>query len=788
MKLRRVGVTLLTLIGVILLVVSLALLAKTTQNSQEFGRLQLLILGINGVGVLVMLILILGSLFRLGREYRMHKAGARLKARLVGLFAGLALVPVLVVYGFSLQFLTRGIDSWFNLEVERGLDEALSVSRTAMEIRMREYLGRTREVAQALQGLEMAALIAELGYQQRETDAREITVFGPNSRIVAVSSEQIGTVPSTLPDEVLLQVRQGRPYVGLEPQRAGRLQVRTAAPIQVDSPIDEPRIVQALFPVNERLGYLAESVQAARNEYTKLAYLRTPLKFSFVLTLTLVLLLSLLAAVWGAIVSARRVVAPIQDLVAGTRAVAAGDFSTQLPVPTRDEIGFLVNSFNDMTRQLARAEAQAQASQQAVESERASLGAILAGLSTGVIALEPNLDVRVANSAAQNILGAPLTAGYALEHLGKASPMLAQLAHICRTRLGSGQGTAQGAGHSGAQSAGQSKAGRVGGPTTIEVGAGAITQWREQIALRGEVGRRVLMCACTSLPGEDGTVGGYILVFDDVTGLVQAQRDAAWGEVARRLAHEIKNPLTPIQLSAERMRHRYLKEMDPEKADLLNRSTHTIIQQVEAMKAMVDAFRDYARAPELNISKVDINRMVGEVSDLYRMRDADTRIELKLDEQLQTIEADAVRLRQLLNNLLTNAVEAASPGGKVALQIDTWLDATGESAKAQILVQDNGPGFNVETLGQIFEPYVTSKSKGTGLGLAIVKKIVEEHAGTIEVGNRTTGGAWVKIRIPVRDAERHLDSTPLATVVPIVEQPNAAPGGGSPRVQPVSVE
>ncbi len=783
MKLRRVGVTVLTLLGVILLVVSLALLAKTTQNSQEFGRLQLLILGINGVGVLVMLILITGSLFRLGREYRMHMAGARLKARLVGLFAGLALVPVLVVYGFSLQFLTRGIDSWFNLEVEQGLDEALSVSRTAMEIRMREYLGRTREVAQSLQGLEMAALVAELGYQQRESNAREITVFGQNGRIVAVSSEQIGTVPTTLPDEVSLQVRQGRPYVGLEPQRAGRLQVRTAAPIQVDSPIGEPRIVQALFPVNERLSYLAESVQAARNEYAKLAYLRTPLKYSFVLTLTLVLLLSLLAAVWGAIVSARRVVAPIQDLVAGTRAVAAGDFSRQLPVPTRDDIGFLVDSFNDMTRQLAQAQAQAQASQQAVESERASLGAILAGLSTGVIALEPNLDVRVANSAAQNILGAQLTAGVALEQLGQASPMLAQLAHICHTRLITGQGAAAGAG----LITGQGPS-RVGGPTTIEVGAGAVTQWREQIALRGEVGRRVLMCACTSLPGEDGAVGGYILVFDDVTGLVQAQRDAAWGEVARRLAHEIKNPLTPIQLSAERMRHRYLNEMDEQKADLLDRSTHTIIQQVEAMKAMVDAFRDYARAPELNISKVDINRMVGEVSDLYRMRDTDTRIELQLDEQLQTIEADAVRLRQLLNNLLTNAVEAASPEGKVALQIDTWLDTSEEAAKAQILVQDNGPGFNVETLGQIFEPYVTSKSKGTGLGLAIVKKIVEEHAGTIEVGNRTTGGAWVKIRIPVRDAERHLDSTPLAAVVPIVDQPNAAPGDDSPRVQPVSVE
>ena len=273
-------------------------------------------------------------------------------------------------------------------------------------------------------------------------------------------------------------------------------------------------------------------------------------------------------------------------------------------------------------------------------------------------------------------------------------------------------------------------------------------EWREQIVLRGEVGRRVLMCACTALSGEDEDLGGYVIVFDDITALLQAQRDAAWGEVARRLAHEIKNPLTPIQLSAERLRRRYLRE-DLADAELLDRSTHTIIQQVEAMKEMVNAFSEYARAPDIEISRFDLNELIREVAELYLHRELPLALTLDLDSGLPAIEADPGRIRQLLHNLIRNALEAMEHQTDEQLSIATRLRDSGDVDVVEITVADNGPGFATEIADQIFDPYVTSKPKGTGLGLAIVKKLVEEHGGQISAQNAERGGAVVSILLPV---------------------------------------
>ena len=280
------------------------------------------------------------------------------------------------------------------------------------------------------------------------------------------------------------------------------------------------------------------------------------------------------------------------------------------------------------------------------------------------------------------------------------------------------------------------------------------TEWREQIVLRGEVGRRVLMCACTNLPSDDGRTGGYVVVFDDITALLQAQRDAAWGEVARRLAHEIKNPLTPIQLSAERMRRKYLDQMSTADAQVLERATHTIVQQVEAMKQMVDAFSEYARAPEMDLTEVNLNRLVTEVADLYRAREIGVSLELDLDENLPDIEADLGRVRQILHNLLTNAVEALSDHASPTVTIRTRHTREKDYEMAHVVVEDNGPGFQTDAADQVFDPYVTTKPKGTGLGLAIVKKLVEEHGGYIEASNRREGGAQVEVMLPVNDIAR----------------------------------
>jgi nitrogen fixation/metabolism regulation signal transduction histidine kinase len=479
--------------------------------------------------------------------------------------------------------------------------------------------------------------------------------------------------------------------------------------------------VVAIFPVPAQLAALSEAVQGTYSQYGNLAAMREPLKYSFRLTLTLVLLLAMLAAIYGAIFSAQRLVRPVQDLIAGTRAVGKGDFATRLPLPSRDEMGFLVHSFNDMTKRLRRARAEATASQQAVERERERLGVILARLSTGVLAIDRAMTVRMANQAAGAILGTELSAA-----AGRALPELA---------------------------AGNERLGQFVAALAVRFAAGR-EEWREQLDLDSAAGRRTLMCACTPLPGEAPADIGFVIVFDDITALLQAQRDAAWGEVARRLAHEIKNPLTPIQLSAERLRRRLLAGMNERDAEILERGTRTIVQQVETMQQMVNAFSEYARAPEMQITRFSLNQLVTEVADLYRSQDPRARIQLQLDERLEGIEADRGRVRQIVNNLVTNALEALEAVAEPQLSIATRLESGIDADYAAMTVCDNGPGFQRELLGRVFDPYVTSKPKGTGLGLAIVKKIVEEHGGRIDADNRPEGGARVRVVLPVQDSTR----------------------------------
>jgi nitrogen fixation/metabolism regulation signal transduction histidine kinase len=710
-------------IGGLLWLAAILFMAQTAQNSEQFSRLHPWILMVNVAGLVVLVALLGAKLSELVRDLRAHVIGSRIKARMVWIFGVLATLPILLVYFFAVQFLNRGIDSWFNVEIRQSLDDALVLSRSALETRMREHLADTQLVAEELAGVGsgMPGLLESL---RRQVGAVEIIVATESGAIVAVSkglSSEI--VPDEVPGEVLMQVRQRRPFVSLEPQAEGGYLIRTAVPIGEAVPGRERLAVQAIYPVAERLGALADTVQAAYQQFGEKDYLRKPLKASLILTLTVVLLLSLLAAWYGAIFTAQRLVQPIQDLVKGTRAVAEGDFDTRLPLTSHDEMGFLVHSFNDMTKRLRRAREDQHLAQQAAETERANLAVILARLSTGVVSLEPDLRVRTANRAASMILGEDLEAcvGRELAELGANEGLLRQFVEASRARLAAGD-----------------------------------VEWREQFTFQAGMGRRVIMCACTPLPGEGDAPGGFVLVFDDITVMLQAQREAAWGEVARRLAHEIKNPLTPIRLSAERMRHKLLPSMGEKDAQVLDRGTETIVQQVEAMKEMVDAFSEYARAPRFEMTSLDLNRLVTEVTELYRAQVVGRGVRLKesLDPQVASIVADQGRLRQLLHNLLVNAVEAleGQPDGEIT--VTTRLGHVGGEEVAEIEVEDNGPGFQKELIGQVFDPYVTTKAKGTGLGLAIVRKIVEEHGGHIEADNRAAGGARIRIDLPMNESTR----------------------------------
>ncbi|WJW75625.1 ATP-binding protein [Thiohalobacter sp. IOR34] len=698
-----------------LLLVSLSFMSDATHNSERFGRLYSLLLLTNAIGLMVLAVLISSNLYWLVVQYRKRAAGARLTARLVAMFVILAVLPVSVVYYFSLQFLNRGIDSWFDVQIERSLEDALELSRSAFDVRLRDLLHKTQALAEDLTEVPSPLAPMSLFDLRVRSGARELTLLGANGRIIASSSvESTDIVPDRPSDAVLAQLRQGQPYVALDPAGEEGLQVRVVVPVPAARPTAEQRVLQALYDIPERLSSKAESVEQAYVRYKELAYLRKPLKQSYTLTLSVVLLLSLLSAVWGAFFSARRLVAPIRDLAEGTRAVADGDYSKQLSVVGSDELGFLVQSFNVMTRRLALARDEARRSQQQVEGQRAYLEALLGNLSSGVISLSPELELRTVNEAACEILGVPLAqeAGATFQALVERHPFLEPLGRMIERHQREGR-----------------------------------RHWTEEITLFGRRGRQVLICRAARLPGDAGHPGGQVIVFDDVTALIQAQRDAAWGEVARRLAHEIKNPLTPIQLSAERLRRKYLPRMEASEGEVLDRATHTIVQQVEAMKEMVNAFSEYARAPQMQLEALHLNRLVEEVLELYRGGQPQVAIRTRLDTADPRIEADANRIRQLLHNLIKNAREAAVQQGDGLVEVETRVVSEQGVAYVDLSVRDNGPGFREDMVDTLFEPYVTSKPKGTGLGLAIVKKIVEEHGGVIHATNGVEGGAVVHVRL-----------------------------------------
>lgn len=708
--------------GVGLSFIALLMLSQVAKNSENFDQLANSILWVNILCLLVLMILLIGNLSKLYRDYRSHVPGSKLKARMVGMFVGLAIIPLLIVFYFSMQFINRGIDTWFNVEVEAGLDDALTLSRNALAIQMRDHLAATEQIAERLRLTDQKQFIYEIGSLRQEIGASELTLFGRNGRMIATNSNQTaGIAPKGLSDELLLQVRQNRPYVSLDPLSDGSYEIRTAVPLIGGRNLDVIGTIRSRFAVSQRIGRMVNSIDSSYTDYKRIVYLRAPLKRTFSLTLTVVLMISLLASIYGAFVLSRRLVSPIQNLVEGTRAVAKGDFDTQLPIPTGDEIGFLVNSFNEMTRGLSLARQQASMSQNLVEAERANLEIILANLSTGVISLESNLKIRTVNKAAGAILNVDFKGrtGDFLSDVSTDNSVLQELYDVVKKQLEKG-----------------------------------VTIWQDQIVVHAVKGRRVLTCACTNLSSEAGEEVGFVVVFDDITLQLQSQRDAAWGEVARRLAHEIKNPLTPIQLSAERLRKKYLDTMSAEDGEILDRSTHIIVEQVAAMRDMVNAFSDYARAPDMDISSFSIEDLINEVIDLYKEQAKTINIQFNIETPIDKFDADPGRIRQMMHNLIRNSMEAIDTRENGFIKIDIKQVDVKQREMIQIMLEDNGGGFKEESLDQIFDPYVTSKPKGTGLGLAIVKKLVEEHMGSIEAKNTKNQGALISILLPPNEQIR----------------------------------
>ncbi len=695
------------LFGFVLL--SLQLMSSATQESSELSEMYSWLLVINTVGSMILFGLVVVNAYSLVRELRKKEAGSKLTTRMVSLFVLLALAPAAIVFYFSVQFLHQGIDSWFNVEIDRAMDDALELSQSSLAQRMTWHIKQTRQIASQLENKSESLIALEIGSLWAESGATELAVFSSQGRILASSSINPSQILPHLPDEqVWLQLKQNREYFAFDPGDNDEMMVRIILPIERD----QSRYLQVLYPIPVRVTDLADSIEFAFIRYQEMTFLRDSLKTSFSLILLLVLLLSLLAAIWVAFISIRNIVAPVKELVKGTQAVADGDYKQQLPVMSQDDLGFLVESFNQMTKRIARSSDETRAAGLEVENQRAYLETILANLTAGVISFDATFHIRTANQAAYRILHIPVShfVGQNLQHLADKHRELAEVLMAIQGLL--------------------EKADDI---------------WEQRIVFLGPNGRQELLCRGTPLFLQDGSRMGAVVVFDDVTDLIQAQKNAAWGEVARRLAHEIKNPLTPIQLSAERLQHKLSKELQDGSAEFLQRGTRTIVQQVEAMKRMVDDFSEYAKPSKKQVEKINLVDLIQEVAALYQL--SGIVFSSSFASRRVIVDADPVSIRQVLHNLIKNAQEATT--GQCHIDIKITKVLRNNTDFVEVGIYDNGSGLNSERIETIFEPYVTSKSKGTGLGLAIVKKIIEEHGGAIWVDTSYNAGAGFVIQLPV---------------------------------------
>jgi len=695
-----------------LILLSLQLMSTATQGASELSDMYSWLLLGNSLGTMTLFVLIGVNVYSLTRELKKREAGSKLTTRMILLFVMLSIAPVAIVFYFSVQFLNQGIDSWSNVEIDRAMEDALELSEVSLDQRMRLHLKQARQLAKDVTGKSQTLISLEMGDLREKIGATEIAVFSKQGHVISSNSLDPSDILPDFPNEhVWLQVHQNQEYFAFNSAANGDLQIQVIVPVYDD----ELRYLQVLFPVPVRIADLADSIDFAFVRYQEMTFLRDSLKTSFLLVLSLILLLSLLAAIWVAFISIRQIVAPVKALVKGTQAVASGNYNQQLPVTSQDDLGFLVESFNDMTRRVAQSQDETQAVSAEVEQQRAYLETVLSNLTAGVISFNSAHRIRTANQATYRILHIPVShfVGRALLDLVKGHIELTQLLEGIQRLLEQAEDI-----------------------------------WERRFAFLGPGGRQELLCRGTPLFSPVGERVGSIVVFDDVTDLIQAQKNAAWGEVAKRLAHEIKNPLTPIQLSAERLQHKLAAELTGKSAKILQRSTRTIVNQVEAMKSMVDDFSEYARSSKKQVEQVNLNQLVNEVLALYVLQ-AELKIVKVFNAKDVVIKADPISIRQVVHNLVKNAQEAMEGVGEIKITLNKVL--RNKTEYVELAIFDNGCGLKGQQIETVFEPYVTTKVKGTGLGLAIVKKIIEEHGGVIWVDTTYNDGAGFIIQLPTED-------------------------------------
>ena len=666
-----------------------------------------------GLIVTILLAMLLRYGWLLLRHNRHNMLGSRLTRRLALMFTLIAVLPGLFLFGVSAQFISYSINSWFGNDTAQALESSLTLSKSALD----NTLDNTIEQAAALQveiisRTSMGGTAAEALRLSGET-ARfsQVGLYNPADGTTELISNPAALPPPPAEKEVAEELQRhgsSRSVTNIN----GKLYAQGW--LALPAPQEKGKALFFRRPIPDNVARDAELIENARSKYAELTYAKQGLQTFFLITLLAAALLSIMLALVIALYFARRFIEPILSLAEGAKAVAQGDFSQPRPVYRNDELGQLTRLFNHMTEQLAIAREAEELNRIRQEAARHYLETVLESLTAGVITLDETGRLKTLNRSAENILGLPLSelSGSNWHDWPQSVPQYLLLTELFQTILATEH---------------------TGKPV--------------QTAYTGGDEARILLAKATPLPADNG--GGTVLVFDDITLLVRAQKEAAWGEVAKRLAHEIRNPLTPIQLSAERLAWKLQDKLGEQDAQILARSTDTIIKQVAAMKEMVEAFRNYARAPSLKLEKQDLNKIIEEVLLLYEA--GACTFDAVFSNIPAVMYADTTAMRQVLHNIFKNAAEAAEEAAQPEVHIHT--DNT--DGKITLTVTNNGKSFGKDMLANAFEPYVTDKPTGTGLGLPVVKKIVEEHGGRIALSNPAEGGACVKITLPALVEEHY---------------------------------
>jgi nitrogen fixation/metabolism regulation signal transduction histidine kinase len=718
-----VSAFLVTAIGLVLMF----LLAQSTNNRELYERNYARLFGINVVVATVLVLIIGWVAFRLLRRLRQGKFGSRLLIKLAAIFALVGVVPGALVYVVSYQFVARSIESWFDVKVEGALDAGLNLGRATLDSLSDDLVNKVRSASNQLADVPDASAGLVLERIRDQLGATDVMLWTGSGQLIAgAGTSRFQLNPERPSLQQLRQVRADRAIAHIEgldespgpavtqPPPAS---VRALALVQRPG-FDfsaEPRFLQVVQPLPPAVVANALAVQEANREYQERALAREGLRRMYIGTLTLTLFLAVFGAVLLAVLFGTQLARPLLVLADGVRQVAAGDLRPTAVVQGRDELGGLTRSFAVMTQQLADARAAVEKTLGELDAARANLQTILDNLTSGVMVLDKNGVVLSTNPGATRVLRAPLAAfeGQRLTDV----PGLAEFGQAVQQQFDD---------------------------LEVERLQHGLDHWQHAFELHTS-GEGVsqdtinIVARGAQLPGD-----ARLLVFDDISEIVSAQRAQAWGEVARRLAHEIKNPLTPIQLSAERLEMKLSGKVAPAEEAVLVKSVRTIVDQVDAMKRLVNEFRDYARLPAADLKPVDLNALVADVLQLYAAENMPIALRCELDERCPPIRADAQQIRQIIHNLLQNAQDAAEAaahgsGRPGEVVIRTRLADSGQ--RVRLTVQDNGPGFAENILKRAFEPYVTTKTKGTGLGLAVVKKIADEHGARIELSNRVVDGA-----------------------------------------------